>query len=164
MTATAPLARRATLADSILAVFPQLKRRFTESLPAEVRESLSAVTWHQVEALHQLRESAGGAGATMTELARLQHCALSSATALVDRLLSQGLAERRPDPGDRRVIRIAPTALGEDLLARFQSARKRMALNAFAPLSDAELEILARLLRKIAFADEEPVNEMEVGA
>ena len=92
----------------------------------------------------------GGAGATMSEIARQQRCALSSATALVDRLLAQGLAGRRPDATDRRVIRIAPTAVGEELLTRFQRGRHRIAMQAFAPLSDEDLEVLLHLFQKIA--------------
>jgi DNA-binding MarR family transcriptional regulator len=141
---------RARLAEAALGLIPGVKRRLQASLPEEMRSELSRVTWHQVEALKQLSVSQGSAGATMTELARLQSCALSSATALVDRLIAQGLAQRRPDPLDRRVIRIAPTAGGEQLLKRFEIERRRIALEALAPLSDDEVATLLQLMRKLA--------------
>ena len=147
---TQPAVRpRTEVAGAILDLFPRLKERLAASIPDEVRESLATVTWHQVEALHQM-QAFGGAGATMSEIARQQRCALSSATALVDRLLAQGLAGRRPDATDRRVIRIAPTAVGEELLTRFQRGRHRIAMQAFAPLSDEDLEVLLHLFQKIA--------------
>ena len=95
----------------------------------------------------------------MTELARLQNCALSSATALVDRLIAQGLAERRPDPLDRRVIRIAPTAGGAELVKRFEIERRRIAVEALAPLRDDEVATLLQLMRKLA-GDEEASGEV----
>jgi len=150
---------RARLADAVLALLPGVKRRLQASLPEEFRSELSRVTWHQVEALKQLSAPHGSAGATMTELARLQNCALSSATALVDRLIAQGLAERRPDPLDRRVIRIAPTAGGEQLVKRFEVERRRIAVDALAPLTDDEVATLLQLMRKLA-GDEESSGEV----
>jgi DNA-binding MarR family transcriptional regulator len=88
-------------------------------------------------------------GATMNEIARMQQCALSSASALVDRMIRLGFAERRSDSEDRRIIHIAPTALGEQMLDRFDEARKAVALEALAPLSDDDLETLVRLMSKV---------------
>ena len=141
---------REQLADEVFALFPAVKTRLRAAMPPDMREELEKATWHQVEALHQLTAAPGKAGATMGEIAKLQGCALSSASALVDRLISQGLAERRPDPDDRRVIRIAPTASGEDLMRRFESARGRLALNALAPLDNEEIATVVRLLTKVA--------------
>jgi DNA-binding MarR family transcriptional regulator len=145
----AQLKTREQLASEVFALFPAVKARLRAAMPPDMREELEKATWHQVEALHQLA-SPGKAGATMGEIAKLQGCALSSASALVDRLISQGLAERRPDPDDRRVIRIAPTLSGEDLMRRLESARRRLALNALAPLDDEEIELVVRLLTKVA--------------
>ena len=90
----------------------------------------------------------------MNEIARMQQCALSSASALVDRVIRLGFAERRSDPEDRRIIHIVPTRLGLDMLARFDSARKAVALEALAPLSDEDLERLVVLMSKIVDSPE----------
>ena len=82
----------------------------------------------------------------MNEVARMQQCALSSASALVDRMIRLGFAERRNDPEDRRIIRIVPTPLGEQMLLRFDEARQAVALEALAPLSDQDLEMKFRSL------------------
>src|SRR5689334_20571141 len=84
---TSPVSR-AAMEAAVLDLFPRLKERLAESIPKEVHEALAKVTWHQAEALRQMQDFGGGAGATMTDIARKQRCALSSATALVDRLLA----------------------------------------------------------------------------
>jgi DNA-binding MarR family transcriptional regulator len=103
-----------------------------------------------VGALEQLRAATQtSSGATMNEIARMQQCALSSASALVDRMIRLGFAERLSDAEDRRIIRIVPTQLGLQMLDRFDEARKSVALEALAPLSDSDLEQLVLLMGKI---------------
>ena len=53
------------------------------------------------------------------------------------------------DAEDRRIIHIVPAALGLQMLDRFDEARKTVALEALAPLDDAELEQLVLLMGKI---------------
>ena len=70
----------------------------------------------------------------MNEIARMQQCALSSASALVDRMIRLGFAERVSDAEDRRIIHIVPSKRGLQMLDRFDEARKTVALEALAPL------------------------------
>jgi DNA-binding MarR family transcriptional regulator len=153
--ATTPAGHPATrtrdeLADALFAYIGGLKRRLMASVPEELKGEFGAVTWHQVGALEQLRSAMRtSSGATMNEVARMQQCALSSASALVDRMIRLGFAERRNDPEDRRIIRIVPTPLGEQMLLRFDEARKTVALDVLAPLSDQDLETLVRLMSTI---------------
>ena len=49
----------------------------------------------------------------MRELADELYCDASNVTSLADRLESKGLAERQPDPADRRVKALALTAQGK---------------------------------------------------
>jgi DNA-binding MarR family transcriptional regulator len=149
-TAGASNTRRDELADALFGLIGGLKRRLMASVPDELRSEFGAVTWHQVGALEQLRAAMQtSSGATMNEIAQMQQCALSSASALVDRMIRLGFAERRNDPEDRRIIHIAPTALGEQMLEKFDDARKTVALKALAPLSDADLEMLIALMSKV---------------
>ena len=70
----------------------------------------------QAMALHTLGEPC-----PMRELAdNLGHDA-SHVTAIVDKLESQGLVERHPDPHDRRVKRLALTDEGRELQARLHT-------------------------------------------
>ena len=142
--------RRDELADLLFGYIGGLKRRLMASVPEELKGEFGAVTWHQVGALEQLRAATEtSSGATMNEIARMQQCALSSASALVDRVIRLGFAERLNDPDDRRIIHIVPTKLGLQMLDRFDEARKAVALDALACLSDADLEKLVGLMGKI---------------
>jgi DNA-binding MarR family transcriptional regulator len=146
----AGITRRDELADALFGYIGGLKRRLMASVPEELRGEFGAVTWHQVGALEQLRAAmTTSSGATMNEIARMQQCALSSASALVDRMIRLGFAERRSDPEDRRIIHIVPTPLGEQMLDRFDDARKAVALEALASLSDEDLELMVHLMSKV---------------
>jgi DNA-binding MarR family transcriptional regulator len=144
---TSPQPHRDALAEQILEVVPRLRRRFEQGLSPELRDELVTVTVHQLEALRHLGHSGG---MTMAELAQAQGIGLSSATALADRLLRQGLAQRTSDPADRRVVRLVPTEAAMQLGERFAAAKRRIALRALAALDDAEAADLLRLLRKLA--------------
>jgi DNA-binding MarR family transcriptional regulator len=54
----------------------------------------------------------------MRELADVLFCDASNVTALADRLEGKGLAERHPDPDDRRVKALALTTEGKRLRER----------------------------------------------
>jgi DNA-binding MarR family transcriptional regulator len=142
---------RAQAAQELLQLMPALKRTFQASIPAELREELAHVTTHQLEALGLLLQLRGHeGGATMHEVAQMQGCALSTATALADRLIRQGLAARAADAEDRRVVKIVPTARARALLEKFIASRRVAALAAIEPLSDEEAAMLVDLLRKMA--------------
>jgi DNA-binding MarR family transcriptional regulator len=138
---------RDALAEQVLELVPRLRRRFEQSLPPELRDELNTVTLHQLEALRHL---CCRGGMTMAELAQVQGIGLSSATALADRLLRQGLAQRTSDPGDRRVVRLVPTDAAVQLVDRFAAAKRRTAMRALEALSDAEASTLLTLVAKIA--------------
>ena len=147
MSRTAPSAsQREAIAAQLLDLVPRLRRRLQDSLPADIRDDLAGVTPHQLEALCHLLSSGG---MTMQELAQAQRIGLSSATALADRLLRQGLAQRTSDPRDRRVVRLLPTEHAATLAREFTAAKRRTALEALACLDDGEATTLVHLLEKI---------------
>jgi len=147
---------RAQLAADLLSLLPFLKRTFQAGIPAELREELANVTPHQLEAVGLLMELRGReGGSSMHEVARMQGCALSTATALTDRLIRQGLAERTSDAGDRRVVKVLPTDRARRLLETFVDSRRRIALTALQSLTDDEAATLIALLRKVAVAGDE---------
>jgi len=145
-------AGRELLAEQVLDLLPRLRRRFEQACPPELREELATVTVHQLEALRQLCCRDGGM--TMAEMAAAQGIGLSSATALADRLLRQGLAQRTSDPGDRRVVRLVPTDAARQLVERFAAAKRRTAVHALDSLDDDEAATLLALLGKIAATPE----------
>lgn len=68
----------------------------------------------------------------LTDLAMIEGVTQPSMSVLVTGLEQAGLAERRPDPADRRVVLVALTAAGADYLR----ARRQAGAGAFADLID----------------------------
>lgn len=69
-----------------------------------------------------------------------------SITDIVDALERQGLAERRPDPTDRRAKLVAITGAGEACLGVAYGTRERLLTEIFGALTEADRATLLRLL------------------
>jgi DNA-binding MarR family transcriptional regulator len=69
-----------------------------------------------------------------------------SITDLVDGLERLGLAERRPDPTDRRAKLVAITGAGEAALDVANATRERLLKQIFGALSEADRATLLRVL------------------
>jgi DNA-binding MarR family transcriptional regulator len=91
-------------------------------------------------------------GVAMRDLAEHWSCDASYVTALIDGLEQRGMAERRPNPGDRRVKSVALTGAGAtakaEVLNRMWDPPK-----AFDVLTPREEQQLRLLLAKVAAAD-----------
>jgi DNA-binding MarR family transcriptional regulator len=74
----------------------------------------------------------------------------SNITAVVDRMIRDGLLERFPDAVDRRVIRVGLTAAGEQTVRAARAPHLRFLAEAMAPLQPAELKLLIKLLDKLS--------------
>jgi DNA-binding MarR family transcriptional regulator len=74
----------------------------------------------------------------------------SSMVAVIDELEAAGLAERRPDPDDRRARTIFLTDRGEQTLRRVRALAGDLQREFFASLTAEELRTLHALLRKLA--------------
>jgi DNA-binding MarR family transcriptional regulator len=101
------------------------------------------------------------AAATLTTLRRSGPCRLTdlavsegvsqpSMTALVGRLAEQGLVQRRTDPADRRVVLIALTAAGADLLDRRREARAARLAGPLGGLADDDVRAITAALPALA--------------
>jgi DNA-binding MarR family transcriptional regulator len=88
-----------------------------------------------------------GTTMSMREIGDRLSCDASFVTGMVDRLEEDGLLERRPDPGDRRVTLIALTDKGAALRVQALEALYEPPPE-FAALDDEELEQLSKLLEK----------------
>lgn len=74
----------------------------------------------------------------------------SSMVAVIDELEAMGLAERRPDPDDRRARTIYLTARGEQTLERVRALAGELQREFFGGLTAEEQRTLHTLLRKLA--------------
>jgi DNA-binding MarR family transcriptional regulator len=137
---------RAELIDEFLELQPRMRRRLTRVIPSDLHAEMGAWTVQQMQALHVI---ARRSGVTMGELAGcLEAASLSSATQMADRLVKLGLVERMSDPGDRRLVRVALSARGRDLLRRREAAWREGMGKALEALTDDECATLVRLLER----------------
>jgi DNA-binding MarR family transcriptional regulator len=74
----------------------------------------------------------------------------SSMVAVIDELEARGLAERRPDPNDRRTRTIFLTTRGRETLERVRGLAAQLQREYFGVLTAEELRTLHGLLRKLA--------------
>ncbi len=132
--------------ERMLELGPRLQRALDVKPPEEVVRQLGSVTMHQLEALSCLEPG----GTTMRAFANTVGISGAAATALADRMLRQGLAERRDDPSDRRTVWLAPTPKAQRVLDAYR-AWQRQAMSVFLERLDPQqtatfLEVLDVLI------------------
>ncbi|HAW11525.1 MAG: MarR family transcriptional regulator [Candidatus Dormibacteria bacterium] len=143
-----PAHSRAELIERFLELQPRMRRWFTRVIPADLHVEMGAITVQQMHALHTI---ARRGAVTMGELAGcLDAASLSSATQMSDRLVKLGLVERLSDPADRRLVRVAMSPRGRDLLRRREAAWREGVGRALEGLTDEECATLVRLLERAA--------------
>ncbi|WIM98916.1 MarR family transcriptional regulator [Actinoplanes oblitus] len=86
----------------------------------------------------------------LSTLAEHLRIAPRSATEVVDDLQQRGLAERRPDPADRRATLVALTDQGRATGEGVRGARAAASERLFSTLSAEDRAELGRILRKLA--------------
>ena len=87
--------------------------------------------------------------AQMGEIAEYFNIELSSATSLLNKLVTLQLVERQTDPKDRRLVRISLTKKGSELLKKAMEAKSKNIGNMLSYLTDTEKTELLRLLEKL---------------
>jgi len=102
--------------------------------------------------LHALDVVAEQGGCRIGDLARRLGLDDTTATRLVDRLESAGLAARRAEEGDRRATVVVLTPAGEELVRQTQDRRRRFFRDVLAALDPDEQDELVRLTAKAAEA------------
>ena len=94
-------------------------------------------------------------GIPITKLAARSWADPGNASGVVDRLEREGLVERRPANGDRRVVLVHATAAGRERIRALWPEYERRVQRVMAALDAAELNELNTLLEKLS-ASEEP--------
>lgn len=85
----------------------------------------------------------------ITALGRQTSLAKTSLTGMLDRMEAKGLVERRPDPADRRLLRIALTEKARLLGDAYGRVSRSMGDVFFPGFSDAEVKNLESMLERI---------------
>jgi DNA-binding MarR family transcriptional regulator len=100
-------------------------------------------------ALHRRRK-----GVTMSELSRMLLVSNGNATAVVDRLESEGLVRRMPSESDRRTVFVALTPEGFHRFEALAAEHEAQVDQLLSGLSEADLDTLTDLLRRMGHRDE----------
>ncbi len=87
-------------------------------------------------------------GAHCREIAAALGVTAPTVSVAVRRLEAAGFVERRPDPDDRRVVRLFPTGKGRALHRQVQGFRRKKVNRLLAGLSPEERATLCALLQK----------------
>lgn len=103
------------------------------------------LTTPQAQLLCVLQDGPHGMAA-LSSVVRLER---SSLTGLVDRAEQRGLVERRPDPADRRAVKVALTPAGRRAVDRFHSQVTERLCSTLSGLSETERDRFARTLTKL---------------
>jgi DNA-binding MarR family transcriptional regulator len=90
-----------------------------------------------------------GEGATPASLADKTGVTRATISGLLDGLEKDGMIERRPDPEDRRLIRVNLTAAGKSFLENILPGYTRWLTTIVEPLDAEERRQLVNLLEKI---------------
>ncbi len=121
----------------------------TNLIADEVRRRLRDtfnVTFPRFDLLAQLDKTPGGM--TLGELSQRMMVTNGNVTNLVERLVLQGLVDRRPSPTDRRVQLVKLTAEGRRSFRTMARANESWIAEFFADLSAGDVDDLMRLLAK----------------
>jgi DNA-binding MarR family transcriptional regulator len=87
--------------------------------------------------------------ATMGAVAEKLSCSMSALTAIVDRLVAQGIVRRERSEDDRRIVKIALTQKGENLYGQHLRTQLELSRKMLSRLSPSEQDALIDILHKI---------------
>lgn len=100
-----------------------------------------------------VRHLAQTGGMTMKQLSRCLKAAYSTTTAIVDKLAAENYVLRRPDPRDRRVVRVSLSDRGEDVfrnhIVKYEGLLKKRIKN----LNEQEQRTLLQLISKMVLTE-----------
>jgi len=144
-----PVAARAPLSKQRLRVWLRLLRA-TRTVEAELREKLR--TRHQstlprfdvMAALDRFPE-----GPRMSQLSAHLKVSNGNVTGIVERLVSDGLAERTDVAGDRRAMQVRLTELGRARFAAMAAEHEAWIDEILAGIDEGELATMIELLDRI---------------
>jgi DNA-binding MarR family transcriptional regulator len=116
------------------------------------------LSWTQYNILRILKGQ-GGEGVACQEIGDQMVTLVPDVTRLVDRLTEAGLVERHRTPKDRRVVLVALTEAGSQLLDRLEQPVLELHEHTLGHLTIAELNALSLLLAKAR----QPWEELAAG-
>ncbi len=95
----------------------------------------------------------------MTDLARYLGIARPSATALINRLIGQGLVVRLSDARDRRMVKIVLSPRGKKLVKSIKRQKYQTLRRVFGRISNADRQEYLRILKEVIRSLNEAKNK-----
>lgn len=126
----------ASAGDEIVAALEATIPRYLRALRRAVEraEGPGRLTMPQIRCLQAIAASPDGETLTST-LARQTNVSAPSISSMIDGLVDRLLVERRPDPDNRRQVRLLMTDEGRNLLRRYDGVVAHHLEGLLAPLS-----------------------------
>jgi len=112
---------------------------------------------HQQWAVLDILNDASANGIPLSELGKNLDVTKGNITGLIDRMERDGLAKRKDDPRDRRVIRAVITAKGKKVLRDIQPVKNQWADRLFGTFSAKDKKDISVLLSRLM----DQVTELE---
>jgi DNA-binding MarR family transcriptional regulator len=122
------------MVDDLYLFFPLFRKKLFKHKRNLKQKKIPHSYYHILKVLNKRGEL------PMSEIGRLVYISKSNMTSLIDKLVEDGLAERLPDENDRRVINIALTDKGKDLLKNWRKHANNEIKNNLSTLTDEDLE------------------------
>jgi len=122
------------IVDDLYLFFPLFRKKLFKYKKNIKQKQMPHSYYHILKVLNKHGEL------PMSEIGRRIYISKSNMTSLIDKLVNDGLAERLPDKNDRRIINIAPTNKGKDLLRNWRKHSNTEIKIKLSTLSDENLE------------------------
>jgi DNA-binding MarR family transcriptional regulator len=122
------------MVDDLYLFFPLFRKKLFKHKKNLKQKKIPHSFYHILKVLKKRGEL------PMSEIGRLVFISKSNMTSLIDKLVENGLAERLPDKNDRRVINIALTDKGKDLLKDWRKYSNTEIKMNLSTLSNEDLE------------------------
>jgi DNA-binding MarR family transcriptional regulator len=136
----------------------------TNLIEGEIRRRLRDafhVTLPRFDLMAQLDKNP--AGMTLGELSSRMMVSNGNVTGLVERLLAQGLLDRRPSPNDRRAQLVSLTGDGRRAFRAMARTHENWIAEIFGELDTDEIDEMMRLLAKAKASTAKAVVRKDVG-
>lgn len=125
------------------AVFMEMVRRLHSELAGQM---IPGITGSQFFVLKKISERGR---MTVSEVAEELGGSLSAITALVNRLVNNGLAVRTRDLTDRRLVWLETTDQGAEVMRRCMEGRRKVAEKYFGQLPEEDMQKLVEIYEKV---------------
>ncbi len=131
------------MVDDIYLFFPLFRKKLFKHKKNLKQNRMPHSYYHILKVLKKRGEL------PMSEIGRMVYISKSNMTSLIDNLVAHNLAQRLPDKNDRRVINIALTDEGNELLNEWRKHSNNEIKMNLSTLSDEDLKKFSDSLKNI---------------